>query len=78
MREYLAVLDDVASGGATPVVPKRLAAGVAYGSVGNLAWFVEEKGIELHIPVFGRSARKPCSGINKDGFIRNPSRKADC
>nr|ART36161.1 B288 [uncultured bacterium] len=127
VREYLAVLDDAAFGGATPVVPKylapsdpasrftaatperaffaystnylidleyavivdveattairqaeilaqrrmiertqdrfdlwpaRLAADTAYGSAENLAWLVDEKGIEPHIPVFDKSARR--------------------
>ncbi len=38
--------------------PERLAADTAYGSAANLAWLVEEKGIEPHIPVFDKSARK--------------------
>jgi hypothetical protein len=37
--------------------PARLAADTAYGSAENLAWLVEEKGIEPHIPVFDKSAR---------------------
>ena len=126
VREYLAVLDDAAFGGATPVAPKqlavadpasrwtaatreraffaystnylidldhavivdveattsvrqaevtaqrrmidrtgerfglwpeRLAADGGYGDAANLAWLVEEKGIEPHIPVFDKSAR---------------------
>src|SRR3954451_23865127 len=126
VREYLAVLDDAAFGGATPVVPKfishadpasrwtgangglaffayctnylidlkcavivdveattavrqaevtaqqrmidrtqerfglwpeRLAGDTAYGSAENLAWLVEERGIEPHIPVFDKSQR---------------------
>ena len=38
--------------------PARLAADTAYGSADNLAWLVEEKGIEPHIRVFDRSARR--------------------
>jgi len=38
--------------------PKRLAADSAYGSAENLAWLVEERGIEPHIPVFDRSHRQ--------------------
>lgn len=37
--------------------PERLAADTAYGDAANLAWLVEEKGIEPHIPVFDKSAR---------------------
>lgn len=127
VEEYLAVLDDAAFGGATPVVPKQLAptdpaarwtaasreraffaystnymidldhavivdveattavrqaevtaqrrmiertherlglwpcrlvADAGYGDAANLAWLVEEKGIEPHIPVFDKSARR--------------------
>jgi transposase len=38
--------------------PKRLAADSAYGSAENLAWLVQERGIEPHIPVFDKSHRK--------------------
>ena len=38
--------------------PKRLAADSAYGSAENLAWLVQERGIEPHIPVFDRSHRQ--------------------
>jgi transposase len=127
VREYLAVLDDAAFGGATPVVPKQLAptdpaarwtaasreraffaystnymidlehavivdveattalrqaevtaqrrmiertherfglwprrlvADAGYGDAPNLAWLVEVRGIEPHIPVFDKSARR--------------------
>jgi transposase len=37
--------------------PERLVADTAYGSAPNLAWLVEEKSIEPHIPVFDKSAR---------------------
>jgi len=37
--------------------PVRLAADAGYGDAANLAWLVEEKGIEPHIPVFDKSAR---------------------
>ena len=37
--------------------PARLAADTGYGSAENLAWLVDEKGIEPHIPVFDKSAR---------------------
>jgi transposase len=37
--------------------PQRLVADTAYGSAPNLAWLVEDKGIEPHIPVFDKSSR---------------------
>jgi len=37
--------------------PEKLVADTAYGSAPNLAWLVEERGIEPHIPVFDKSAR---------------------
>ncbi len=37
--------------------PERLVADTAYGSAANLAWLVEDKSIEPHIPVFDKSAR---------------------
>ena len=37
--------------------PERLVADTAYGSAPNLAWLVEDRGIEPHIPVFDKSAR---------------------
>lgn len=40
------------------IKPKRLAADTVYGSAPMLNWLVEEKGIEPHIPVFDKSARK--------------------
>jgi len=36
--------------------PEWLAADAGYGSAENLAWLVRERGIEPHIPVFGKSA----------------------
>lgn len=38
--------------------PERLAADSAYGSAENLAWLVQERGIEPHIPVFDKSHRQ--------------------
>ena len=38
--------------------PEKLVADAAYGSAPNLAWLVEDQGIEPHIPVFDKSARK--------------------
>jgi len=37
--------------------PARLAADTAYGDAPNLAWLVEERGIEPHIPVFDKPTR---------------------
>lgn len=37
--------------------PERLVADTAYGSALNLAWLVEDRSIEPHIPVFDKSAR---------------------
>src|ERR1700756_227824 len=144
VREYLAVLDDAAFGGATPVVPKfishadpaarwtgangglaffayctnylidlknavivdveattairqaevtaqqrmidrtqecfglwpeRLAADTAYGSAKNLAWLVDERGIEPHIPVFDKSQRTDGT-FSRDDFTYD--HKRDC
>ena len=38
--------------------PARLAADAGYGDAPNLAWLVDQKGIEPHIPVFDKSARR--------------------
>ena len=38
--------------------PEKLVADAAYGSAPNLAWLVEDRGIEPHIPVFDKSVRK--------------------
>jgi hypothetical protein len=40
------------------VWPERLAADTAYGSAEMLAWLVHERGIQPHIPVFDKSARR--------------------
>ena len=40
------------------VEPARLAADTGYGSAEMLNWLVEERGIEPHVPVFDKSARK--------------------
>ena len=47
--------------------PARLAADTAYGSAENLAWLVNEKGIEPHIRVFDRSARRDGT-LERDDF----------
>ena len=38
--------------------PERLVADTGYGDAANLAWLVEEKGIQPHIPVFDHSKRR--------------------
>ena len=38
--------------------PERLMADTAYGTAPMLGWMVEEKGIESHMPVFDKTARK--------------------
>lgn len=38
--------------------PEKLVADAAYGAAPNLGWLVEEQGIEPHIPVLDKSARK--------------------
>jgi transposase len=40
------------------VTPERLAADTGYGSAEMLAWLVDERNIEPHIPVFDKSERK--------------------
>jgi hypothetical protein len=40
------------------VYPARLAGDSGYGSAEMLGWLVHEKGIEPHVPVFDKSARK--------------------
>ena len=40
------------------VEPARLAADTGYGSAEMLDWLVAERGIEPHIPIFDKSARK--------------------
>ncbi len=46
--------------------PARLVADTAYGSAANLAWLVEDKAIEPHIPVFDKSARTDGSFARAD------------
>ncbi len=40
------------------IKPERLAADTGYGSAENLAWLVDEQGINPHIPVFDKSTRR--------------------
>ena len=48
------------------VEPVRLAADTGYGSAEMLNWLVAERGIEPHIPVFDKSARKDGSLARAD------------
>ena len=47
--------------------PARLAADTAYGSAKMLSWLVHDQGIEPHIPVFDKSARKDGT-FSRDDF----------
>ena len=47
--------------------PARLAADTGYGSAEMLAWLVDERGIEPHIPVFDKSSRKDGT-FSRDAF----------
>ena len=47
--------------------PARLAADTGYGSAEMLAWLVDERGIEPHIPVFDKSGRKDGT-FSRDDF----------
>jgi IS5 family transposase len=47
--------------------PARLAADAGYGSAEMLAWLVDERGIEPHIPVFDKSSRKDGT-FSRDDF----------
>ena len=46
--------------------PERLAADTGYGDARTLSWLVEERGIEPHIPVFDKSARRDGSFARAD------------
>ena len=48
---------DTARRSASALSPERLAADSAYGSAEKLAWLVDERGIEPHIPVIDKSQR---------------------
>lgn len=48
------------------IEPARLAADTGYGSAEMLNWLVAERGIEPHIPVFDKSARKDGSLARSD------------
>jgi hypothetical protein len=47
--------------------PTRLAADTGYGSAEMLAWLVDERGIEPHVPVFDKSGRKDGT-FSRDAF----------
>jgi transposase len=47
--------------------PERLAADSAYGTAEMLNWLVNERGIEPHVPVFDKSARKDGT-FSRDAF----------
>jgi transposase len=47
--------------------PQRLIADTAYGTAPMLAWMVEEKAIEPHVPVFDKTARKDGT-FERDAF----------
>jgi transposase len=49
------------------VTPERLAADTGYGSAEMLAWLVDERKIEPHIPVFDKSERKDGT-FSRDDF----------
>jgi transposase len=49
------------------IEPERLAADTAYGSAEMLAWLVEDRGIEPHIPVFDKSQRRDGT-FSRDDF----------
>jgi hypothetical protein len=50
--------------------PTRLAADTGYGSAEMLAWLVDERGIEPHVPVFDKSGRKDGT-FSRDDFGYN-------
>jgi hypothetical protein len=54
--------------------PERLAADAAYGSAKNLAWLVQERGIEPHIPVFDN--QRSDGTFSRDDFTYD--HKRDC
>ena len=54
------------------VTPERLAADTAYGSAEMLAWLVDERKIEPHIPVFDKSKRTDGT-FSRDDFAYDPA-----
>jgi transposase len=53
------------------VTPERLAADTGYGSAQMLAWLVDERKIEPHIPVFDKSKRTDGT-FSRDDFTYDP------
>jgi hypothetical protein len=53
--------------------PQRLAADAGYGDAANLAWLVEERGIEPHIPVFEKIAPTVASGELTSVTVMRPT-----
>jgi transposase len=53
------------------VTPDRLAADTGYGSAEMLAWLVDERKIDPHIPVFDKSERKDGT-FSRDDFTYDP------
>ena len=53
------------------VTPDRLAADTGYGSAEMLAWLVDEREIEPHIPVFDKSVRKDGT-FSREDFTYDP------
>ena len=51
--------------------PARLAGDSGYGSAEMLGWLVHEKGIEPHVPVFDKSARKDGT-FSREDFTYDP------
>ena len=54
------------------VTPERLAADTGYGSAEMLAWLVDERKIEPHIPVFDKSKRTDGT-FSRDDFAYDPA-----
>ncbi len=48
------------------LTPERLIGDTAYGTAPMLAWMVEEKGIEPHVPVWDKTARKDDTFCSND------------
>lgn len=48
------------------IIPDRLIGDTAYGTAPMLAWMVQDKGIEPHVPVWDRTQRKDDSLSSSD------------
>ena len=53
------------------LTPERLIGDTAYGTAPMLAWMVEEKDIEPHVPVWDKTERKDDS-LSSNDFLWNP------